>query len=217
METSSTQTTNTIPQESVPTDFSTSDQKTEAVADPFSNLKSLRLSQDYVQMAGVKKVNTSILVRKPGKQEFVRTIGDPSFWFTTNLLIIQEDRDTYLVDSAVAEWLEGDVKPHVLIPAISKQGAVFLWPVQISGLDNIAGSWHSSALEAAKLARDRWVRIYFKSLAAGQYEVLTAKADFPDPEWPKHSLSDYLRLAFKDKLISDLNHTAVRRLLGQEE
>ena len=84
-------------------------------------------------------------------------------------------------------------------------------------IDSFGGSWHSSALEAAKFARERWVRIYFKSLAAGQYEVLTAKADFPNPEWPEHSMADYLRLAFKDHLISDLNHPVVRRLLGEAE
>jgi hypothetical protein len=43
----------------------------EVKADPF-DLEGLRLPQDFINTAGVKKELTSIPVRKPGPQDFFR-------------------------------------------------------------------------------------------------------------------------------------------------
>ena len=45
--------------------------------DPF-NPTNLRLSQSFVETAGVKKLLTTIPVRKPSPQDFVRVHPDPA-------------------------------------------------------------------------------------------------------------------------------------------
>jgi len=48
-------------------------------ADPF-DLASLRLSQDFASAVGVRKLVTTIPVKKPSKEWFVRTHPDPAYW-----------------------------------------------------------------------------------------------------------------------------------------
>src|SRR3954471_116950 len=65
-------------------------------ADPF-DLASLRLSQDFASAVGVKRLITTIPVRKPSREWFVRTHPDPSRRLQTAVLELKEDRETYLV------------------------------------------------------------------------------------------------------------------------
>src|SRR5215469_12898950 len=41
-------------------------------ADPFANLSELRLSQSFIESAGAKKALTTVPVRKPNPQDWVR-------------------------------------------------------------------------------------------------------------------------------------------------
>src|SRR5262245_26247763 len=65
-------------------------------ADPF-DLASLRLSQDFAAAVGVKRLITTIPVKKPSKEWFVRTHPDPSHRLQTAVVELKEDRETYLV------------------------------------------------------------------------------------------------------------------------
>ena len=62
-------------------------------ADPF-DLASLRLSQDFASAVGVKKLVTTIPVKKPSKEWFVRTHPDPDYRLQTAVLELKEDRET---------------------------------------------------------------------------------------------------------------------------
>jgi hypothetical protein len=44
---------------------------------PFDNLSALRLDQSYADSSGVKKLLTTVPVRKPNRQDFVRVHPDP--------------------------------------------------------------------------------------------------------------------------------------------
>jgi hypothetical protein len=48
------------------------------IADPFDPSR-LRLSQDFVAAAGVKKILNTVPVRKPSKEWFIQTNADPSY------------------------------------------------------------------------------------------------------------------------------------------
>ena len=63
---------------------------------PFDPQK-LRLSQNYGASAGVKKLTTTIPVRKPGKQDYVRVHPDPAYHIETAVLEIKEEQETFLV------------------------------------------------------------------------------------------------------------------------
>ena len=58
-----------------------------------------------------------------------------------------------------------------------------------------------------------WTRVS-ANLAAGCYEIAVAEAVATEPQWPNLSFQDLLRIAFKDRLITSLNHPVVKRLRG---
>jgi hypothetical protein len=74
--------------------------------------------------------------------------------------------------------------------------------------------WSRSAAEAAKLAREHWVRVA-ANMSLGAYDVFQAMGDIPKPDWPEQPLKDLLRVGFRDKLIETIDHPVLRRLRGE--
>jgi hypothetical protein len=60
------------------------------------DLNSLRLSQDFTVAIGVQKRLTTVPVRKPHKQEFIRVHPDESWRLQTAAVDMQEDREVSL-------------------------------------------------------------------------------------------------------------------------
>ena len=173
----------------------------------------IRLSQNFVDLVGVKKALLTIPVRKPGKQDFIRTHPDPAYWLETAVLELKDDRETYLVEPDLWSQLPGEIVPMVLITAINRQGVLFLWPIRLPMEDGRHNEWHRSALEAAKLAQTKWVRVVANMSLHG-YDVFEATGSIPEPKWPDKGFEEILKTAFKDKFISDLNHPVMCRLQG---
>src|SRR5690242_8211209 len=122
--------------------------------DPF-DLTRLRLSQDFLAAAGVKKVLTTVPVRKPLKEWFVRVHPDADYRFQTYVIELKEDNEVYLVESALWEDLvsESTFSPRALFTAMSRQTVLFIWPIRLPGSDGKLDDWNRSALEAADLAQ----------------------------------------------------------------
>jgi len=183
-------------------------------ADPF-DLASLRLSQDFASAVGVKKLVTTIPVKKPSKEWFVRTHPDPAYWLQTAVLELKEDRETYLVAPGLWPELASDptFSPRELVTAINRQGVLFLWPIRLPGADGKIDDWSRSAMDAADEAKSRWVRIT-ANMSLGAYDVAVASGQVAAPEWPGIAFQEIIRIAFRDKMISDWNHPVLRRLRG---
>lgn len=184
-----------------------------AVADPF-DLESLRLSQDFGAQLGVKKLLTMVPVRKPTKQEFVRVHPAPDYRLDTMVLELKSENETYLVAPDMQQELFSDIMPVRLFTTISRQGVVTLWPCKLPGSDGRTNPWHETALEAAGLAQDRWVKVS-ANMHLGGYETYVAGGALPDPEWPELTLQELVRIAFRDRLIDRPDHPVVAQLLGR--
>ncbi len=180
--------------------------------DPF-DVDSLRYSQDFASSIGVKKLLTTVPVRKPDSQAFVRVHLDEAYRLKTAVLELKEDRQTYLVDKRLWPELAGEIIPKVLFTGMTSQGVVFLWPIRLPGPDGRVDEWNRSALEAAHKAMEGWVRV-IANRSLGGYEVYQAAGDIPDPSWPEHSFQELLRVAFKGRFVQDLDHAVVCRLRG---
>jgi len=178
------------------------------------DLERLRLSQNFADVVGVKKKTITVPVRKPHRQLFFRVHPDESWRLETAVLVVKEDRETYLVDPTLWAELSGEIVPTVLFTTISRQGVIFLWPIRLPGEDGRHDAWNSSALEAAQLATEEWIRLA-ANMHLGAYEVFVATGDLPEPEWPEVSFQDLLKIAFKDKFIQGLDHPAIRALQGE--
>ena len=166
--------------------------------------------------AGVKKVLTTVPVRKPSKEWFIRTHADGSYHIHTCVIELKEDSEVYLVDRPLWDVLAGEATfgPRALITTINRQGVLFLWPIRLPGPDGRLDEWNRSALELSQLAAKKWVRVQ-ANRSLGAYEVFEAAGDWGEPKWDVPSFSDLLRLAFKDKFIRDLDHPVLRRLRGE--
>src|SRR6516164_8469822 len=87
----------------------------------------LRLDQSFADTVGVTKLLTTVPVRKPNRQEFVRVHPGPSYRLTpVGIIEVKEDREVYLVPRDVALALPPqvarEVVPVTLFTAINRQG-----------------------------------------------------------------------------------------------
>jgi hypothetical protein len=183
--------------------------------DPF-DVSRLRLSQDFLTAAGVKKVLNTIPVRKPSKEWFIRTHPEPEYRLHTYVIELKEDSEVYLVGNALwAELVsESCFGPRALITTINRQNIVTLWPIRLPGTDGKIDDWNRSALEISTLATEKWVRVQAnKSL--GAYDVYEAAGSWGDPHWNLPAFQEVLRIAFKDRFINDMNHPVLKRLRGE--
>lgn len=175
----------------------------------------LRLSQNFAETLGVKKALITVPVRRPNKQEFVRVHPSPDYRLETAVLELKEERgETYLVDPSLWRELPSELTPKVLFTTLNRQGVLALWPVRLPGEDGRLDAWNASALEAAEMARERWVRVV-ANMSLGAYEVYAATGNLPDPNWPELSFTEILKVAFKGHYINEIEHPVIRRLRGE--
>jgi hypothetical protein len=173
----------------------------------------LRLDQSYADTVGVKKLLTTVPVRKPKKQEFVYVHPDPQFRLTPLAIIEDEDREVYVVPPVVAQQLPGEFKVVTLFLAINRQGVVFLWPVPLPAPDGKYNEWHRSQMEAAERATKGWHRVT-ANMSLGAYEIREATSDLPKPVWPELSFEEIFKVAFRNHIVDRIDHPLVQKLRG---
>ena len=183
-----------------------------AAPDPFDP-SALRLSQDFGDTIGVKKVLTIVPCRKPNRHEFVRVRPGEGWRLETGVFEDKVNHDVYLVRRELWAELAGEVAPVCLFLAVNRQGDVFLWPAKLPGAGGRTNTWNESALAAARLAETRWVRVASNS-GAGMYDTLEAAGELSDPTWPELSLQELLKLCFQGRFIQSVDHPVIRALRG---
>jgi hypothetical protein len=177
------------------------------------DLSRLRLSQDFAGLVGVKKALLTVPVRKPHRQAFVRVHPSEGYRFAAAVVEIDDDRIHYLVDPALAPELPGEVTPKMMFTTVDRQGTVFLWPIRLPGADGRLDDWNRVALEAAQIATTKWIRLV-ANMSLRTYDVLEATADLPAPEWPDIGFPELMKIAFRGRVIDNLDHPALRKLRG---
>jgi hypothetical protein len=183
----------------------------DAAPDPFDPTR-LRLTESA--QIGVKKAVTVIACTKPNRQQFVRVHTSKDYRMQTALFVDEVNRDVYLVAPELWSELAGEIQPTWLFAAISKTNNVFLWPVRVPDPDGRQNNWHVSALRAAEMAMQKWVRVQ-SNMADGKYDVFQAKGAIPEPEWPEMPFRDMLEVCFKDRLIDTIDHPMLKQLRGE--
>jgi len=187
-----------------------------AVTTDLADLAKFRLPQDFTA-ATTKRLLTTVPVRRPSKEAFFRTHPDPAFQFNTMLLELKDDsRDTYLVKRELWQELAGEpaVAPKLLITAVTKQGTLTLWPIRIPGSDGRIDYWNASALEAAEIAKTKWIRLV-SDRALGAYVPHEAIEQNGEPKWPGETFDQIIKIAFRNRVIDSLDHPVLRRLRGE--
>jgi hypothetical protein len=187
--------------------------KLQAMPDPFDP-ENLRLDQSFVETSGVKKLLTTVPVRKPNNQDFVRVHPGEDYRLNAAVIELREDREIYLVLPTVAAQLPAECAPVTLYTGINRQSVTFLWPVKLPTPDGKRNEWHRSAAEAAERAMGCWLRVR-ANMDLGAYEQFEASSTIPDPIWPTATLRELLKIGFKDRLVDSLDHPVIKRLRGE--
>ena len=162
-----------------------------------------------------KKALTTVPVRKPAKEAFVRTSKLTECWQDFALLELKEVGKTYLLMPSIAAALrdegESTMIHATLVLAVDRKGNVFLWPLKISERES---EWYTSARRAAEMARNEWLRVS-ANMAIGAYDCGIARSQDAEPVWPDDSYNDILKIAFRDRIVSDDDHPVLKELRGQ--
>ena len=73
----------------------------------------------------------------------------------------------------------------------------------------------ASAHEAARRAEDSWIRVV-SNRAINGYDVYEAASALGEPEWPEGvTFEMVLRIAFRERFITSLDHPILRKLRGE--
>jgi hypothetical protein len=174
---------------------------------------SLRLSQNFGQTLGVKKVLTMVPVVKPTKDRFFRTHESPNWVYPAWVLENKATGETYIVSEEVASVLGGLVRAVELYTAIDRQNNVFFIPIPLPGPNGVRNPWHESLLQAVMRAKLVWLRITANK-DLGEYEIFEATAKLPEPIWPDITMDELLEIAFRGRIIKSPDHPVVQEKLG---
>jgi hypothetical protein len=180
--------------------------------DPFSP-ENLRLDQSFTETVAVKKLLTTIPVRKPGRQVFFRVHPNPEYRDSFPMIDLKNDREEYIVARHLVPELATELVHKQLCLAITRQGIVFFLPLRLPGPDGKDMEWWRSMREHAERAQTHWIRV-IPNHEVGAYEALQAADNLSEPEWPELKFWDLIKIAFKDYLITSLDHPVVKRLRG---
>lgn len=184
-----------------------------SIADPF-DLASLRLTQAFEDVVGVKKLLTVVPVRKPSRQEFIRVHPGADWLLDTPLLTIKEENEFYLVTRDLWPELQDDLDARRLVITINRQGVVAVWPLKLPDREGRLDNWSRSALEAVARAETAWIKLQ-SNRSLGAYDLYEGSRDLPEPTWPEVDFQTVIRTAFRNYHIQDVNHPALRRLRGE--
>ena len=167
-----------------------------------------------LEMIAATLLLVSCKVGKPSSDVFVRAHTDPDMQLEAYILKLESNGEQYLLTQAAVESVLDMAKRVIITVAIDRQMNPFLWvtyPIPVDGRDN---SYWQTGRAAKELARTKWIRMK-SNQAAKVYDISKAKVKIPEPEWPEHSLTDYLKAGFGENFtITDPYDPVIRRLLG---
>ncbi len=175
------------------------------------DLDAIRLSQNFGELSGIKKLLTTVPVRKPNRTQFFRT--HPDHRLDVMLLKYGETDDPYIVMPQLRAEVEHLAKPYRLVLTVDRGGTVFIWPLAIPDEERPL-DWHSSAMEADAVAIESWVRIQ-SNQALGAYEIFEAQGQLSEPTWPEENWPELVKVAFRRKIIDPVDHVVLRKLRGE--
>jgi hypothetical protein len=134
--------------------------------------------------------------------------------FPAMILENKESRESYLVTPEVAQEISELVRPVTLYAVIDRQNNVSLVPVPLPGENGVRNQWHESLAQAVEHAKLEWIRIT-ANMHTGGYDVYEAEGALLGPEWPAHDIDELVQVAFRGKIIVNLDHPIVQSLLGR--
>jgi hypothetical protein len=181
----------------------------------FADLNKLRLSYGEVSV-GTKELVVKIPVRKPTRQEWIRTRLDEKMTLVTNIYEDKDTRETHFIAPNMVGAMQalGEATPAKLVPAVTRQGVALLIPAKLPTEGTSMTVWHDTIHAAIERAETSWVRIS-ADMALGGYRIFEAMGNLGEPKFPEMSLNEMLEIGFKGRIIDSEDHPIFKKLVGR--
>jgi len=179
-----------------------------------SAIASLRLKNlSYGSTLGLKKVLTTVPVKKPSNTTFFRVRKGEEWEFQALTFEVKDANETYILSPEVAEMIAGNIRRVTLYLAADKNGNPFLISVTLPDEFGRRNMWQESLLQALIIAQTYWVRV-MANMKAGYYDVTKSQSMFDEPVWPEKHMEELVEIAFRGKIIDSPSHPLIQDLLG---
>jgi hypothetical protein len=157
-------------------------------------------------------------------KDFVRLHPDPDYWSDelcfVNVPIKGAKRDSlHLIDEDLAMRFlpSGKILRFRVALGGKPYDGFFLCKIPTRNLDN---KWNQDNVAACEQAKTLWVQATSRGeegLDGYFVQVARDPGAFPEPKWPKQSLSDLINRAFDGRMIVSEDHPALQRLIGAKQ
>jgi hypothetical protein len=178
----------------------------------FDDAATLRLGDtDADALSGTSEILAAVPVGKPSRHTFFRTHTEH---FAQVMLFEDKDaRETYFVAPCMHEMMQGEATIYKVFLVVTRQGQPILWPIRVD-TDGRTNRWTETARIAVEIGKTRWTRIV-PDMAIGHYRIHEAKGqNLAEPRWPKETMPELFKIAFRGRIIDSADHPVIRKLLG---
>lgn len=168
------------------------------------------------EMPVTTKVQARFSVGRPQNSKYIQVHPNPGYCIDTHVVNAEKEGGYFLPARPLWDALEGEPKFQIrrLVMAITAQGEVSVWPLRLPGDNGRTDPWMESELELAERAKSRWLRI-MSSMSISRYVGMEAQGNLPEPAWPDMPFEEMLKNAFRERMITSLDHPVLKRLRGE--
>jgi hypothetical protein len=175
---------------------------------------SLAIDQSHMEeFANLEEQSSIVECKRPAKgifftvrPETTKPWQDRKFYFLLEL----EGRDPYLVAPDIAKQKSDEdvIRPVLIARYVTMKGDEGLWPLKLDQPDARSNPFNQSALHILEIAGTRkWVRIVSgKKQKHYRHQISPRTFEQVPPRFSERSFDDLINIAFKDRIITSLDH-----------
>jgi|LakMenE18May11ns_1017448.scaffolds.fasta_scaffold9942954_2 hypothetical protein len=152
--------------------------------------------------------------RKPKKDEWFRV--HPDYRQQGGILEIDSENKVFWVSKKMQSQVAHDpcFTFRLCVLVVTRQGVPFIWPVKTDVEAGGTGDKYVRIPFAAMTyGREKWTRLYWSN-ERREHQVETSEL-LDAPKFPDKPFAELLKLAFKDAVISTVDHPAILNLKGK--
>ena len=197
-------------------------------AEEMASRPSLKLTADQISLSAIKKptdlsvaavkeVLTGFPMKKPGPEQFFRTMSD--YAVTANTIckksLDEMDVQWLIIPDEMISYAPGHLIQEVtFIPYVTREDNFGAWPLKHPRQGQNKNEWFTSAETVIKEADERWVCVFAR---AGRYHYNIGEGISQEPKWPENfSEEQFYNIGLKKFVVLDSDDPTLAALNGKQ-
>jgi hypothetical protein len=182
---------------------------------PELNLDQFRIDQNFATHVQTRKTAVSVSVRRPDRQHWICI--HPGIDWRASVAVLEDraNQRTYVVVPEIVPEVTADLVPKLLVAYATRQNTISLWPVRMPDEAGRLDTYSESALSIIEQYPGQWIRVLPNQIDR-VYDVLEMPSiESPAPKWPEGGFRELFGKAFKNRVITQINHPVLKALRGE--